>query len=107
MRKYLTLTHALLKNVSLFSDGKSNKIKMIGLYGLIALCFLPTLFLFYIMFDTSIQALSILHLESTVLYLGFFIISILIFLFSIFLISIVLFFTVIYDAVPGVFQFSF
>ena len=62
MRKYLTLTHALLKNVSLFSDGKSNKIKMIGLYGLIALCFLPTLFLFYIMFDTSIQALSILHL---------------------------------------------
>ena len=71
MHKYLALTHALLKNVSLFSDGKSNKIKMMGLYGLIALCFLPTLFLFYIMFDTSIQALSILHLESTVLYLGF------------------------------------
>lgn len=93
MRKYLTLTHALLKNVSLFSDGKSNKIKMIGLYGLIALCFLPTLFLFYMMFDTSIQALSILHLESTVLYLGFFIISILIFLFSIFLIPSIFYFS--------------
>lgn len=48
MRKYLTLTHALLKNVSLFSDGKSNKIKMIGLYGLIALCFpLYSCFLFF------------------------------------------------------------
>ena len=66
---------------------------MIGLYGLIALCFLPTLFLFYIMFDTSIQALSILHLESTVLYLGFFIISILIFLFSIFLIPSIFYFS--------------
>ena len=93
MHKYLALTHALLKNVSLFSDGKSNKIKMMGLYGLIALCFLPTLFLFYIMFDTSIQALSILHLESTVLYLGFFIISILIFLFSIFLIPSIFYFS--------------
>ena len=30
MHKYFALTHALLKNVSLFSDGKSNKIKIDG-----------------------------------------------------------------------------
>lgn len=95
MHKYVVLTRVLFKNASVFaiSDGKTNKIKTISIYLLLALCFLPTLYLFYMMFDTSIQSLSILHLEGMVLYFGFFLISFLIFIFSIFLIPSIFYFS--------------
>lgn len=94
MRKFRSLTIALLKNnLNFISDGKDNKAKRIGMYLLLAVCFIPVLGFLYFMFSTYFEAYSVLSQAGTVLAIGFFISAFLIFFFSLFII-------------PGVFYFS-
>lgn len=94
MRKYLSLTRVLTKNaMGALSDGKSKKGLQIAVYVLLALCCLPMLGVFYMMFDSMMEALTPLHQEGALLAAGFHIANLVTFLFSIFLIPSVFYFS--------------
>lgn len=94
MHKYLSLTRVLLKNTAgMISDGKTKKTRVYALYIFLGICFLPSLWLLYQIFQNSIQTLLFIQQEGTILALGFYASNMITFIFSIFLI-------------PGVFYFS-
>lgn len=94
MHKFRSLTRVLFKNTSgMISDGKSKKAPVYILYAILAICFIPTIWLLYSMFDFAISSLMVVHQEGAILAIGFHLSSFVTFIFSIFLI-------------PGIFYFS-
>lgn len=94
MHKFQSLTRVLFKNTSgMISDGKTKKAPVYILYAVLAVCFLPTVWLLYSVFDFAIAQLMVIHQEGTILAIGFQLSSFVTFIFSIFLI-------------PGIFYFS-
>lgn len=56
MRKYFSLTRTLFKNAAgMVADGKTKKMRVYLLYGFLAICFIPLLFMLYYM-------LSLIHI---------------------------------------------
>lgn len=94
MRKYFSLTRTLLKNTAgMVADGKTKKLRVYLLYGVLALCFLPVLFMLYYMFDEAFKTMVQLQQSGSILAAGFHITNLVTFLFSIFLIPSVFYFS--------------
>lgn len=94
MRKYFSLTRTLFKNAAgMVADGKTKKMRVYLLYGFLAICFIPLLFMLYYMFQEAFKTMAPLQQSGSILAAGFHMTNLVTFLFSIFLI-------------PGVFYFS-
>lgn len=94
MRKYLSLTRVLLKNsLGMLSDGKSKKRMNMILYVFLFICLLPTAWMLYELFYTSMLSLQQFDQSGSVLAMGFHISSLVTFVFSIFLIPSVFYFS--------------
>lgn len=94
MRKYLSLTCALMKNnLNIFSTKKDGKVKTIALYILLGICMLPLFGVIYLIFREYFDAYGAIAQSGSVLAMGFMMSAFLVFFFSLFVI-------------PGIFYFS-
>lgn len=94
MRKYLSLTRVLLKNsIGMLSDGKSKKRMNLILYVFLFICLLPTAWMLYKLFYTTMQSLQQYDQSGSILAMGFHMSSLVTFVFSIFLIPSVFYFS--------------
>lgn len=94
MRKYYSLTRALLKSsLGMLSDGKEKKRWLLILYAIIAISLIPLLYLIYSIILTLIEAVAPLQQTGTIIALALHIICMVIFIFSIFLIPAIFYFS--------------
>lgn len=94
MHKYRALTKVLLKNnMNVFTDGKGKRSKDILIYMVIAVSFLLMAAVIYTMFSTYFEIYGTIAQTGTVLTIGFFLGSFLIFFFSLFVIPSIFYFS--------------
>lgn len=94
MREFWVLTKTLIKTSGQsFNDAKSKKLSTIALYALLAVCFLPMLYVLYDLFVYIFETVTLLHQQSAGLGLGFYLSSFVTFIFAMFM-------------VPGIYYFS-
>lgn len=93
MRKYYSLTKALIKSGMGVTDGSSKKGFKIFLYGILALSFLPVIGLLYFMIDATLPAYAMMDQRASILGTMMFLACILIFIFSIFMIPSIFYFS--------------
>lgn len=94
MNKYVTLTKALLKsNLGLVSDGKTKKGTQVAMAILMGFSIFWLLFVAYFMFNEMFQVSSLLDQSGSILALGMFLCSFLIFMFSLFIVPAIYYFS--------------
>ena len=72
MRKYFSLTRTLFKNAAgMVADGKTKKMRVYLLYGFLAICFIPLLFMLYYMFQEAFKTMAPLQQSGSILAAGF------------------------------------
>lgn len=93
MRKYLSLTKALLKCGIGMTDGSSKKSFKLLLYGLLGLSCLPIAGVLYVMVASVLEAYMHIGQEGAILGTMMFLVCIIIFIFSIFMIPSIFYFS--------------
>lgn len=94
MHKFLSLTKVLIKNtMGMLSDGKSKKGFQIVIYVILAICCIPMIGVFYVMFDSMIKGALMIGQEGAMVAAGFHAANLVTFVFSIFLIPSVFYFS--------------